>query len=619
MSYQNGRFQMENQYTSSKILKNFLEEILEQYLTAQENESFSANNSIWKKFEELTSELKTNKTLQAHPTINVKWSIGMGNWARVPWIAFLDNRETNSTQNGIYAVFLFREDMSGVYLTYIQGVTTILNQNGTREGRRLLHERANKLRKDCESLNERGFQLDDKINLKTTGNLGKNYQVSTIAYKLYEKDNIPDDKTILEDLQSVLNVYEIYVNPSVDKNEEKHEIKDGKSVFDLNTEFENLVNYIEISGFVFEPWQVAAYVTALRTKPFVILAGISGTGKSKLPSLVAKGTGGNVNLISVKPDWTDSSDILGYVNLQDEFQPGSLLRIAKKAQETEEQKNHHVVIIDEMNIARVEHYFAEILSQIENRKPDENGGFISEPIIVQHINREEDQEWAQVCLSSNLAIVGTVNMDESTHSFSKKVLDRAFTLEFSDINLEQWEIPQSETINEINQWPIETWRPRAIQLSKLKIEGPEEKQQINLLIEKLLKVNDYLKPAQLQVGYRTRDEIVLYTLHAKEIVDFFITREGVRVDPFDLAILMKILPRIVGGNNTIRQVIANLLVWSFDNNQNVNEDRAEEICEIWTKEGRPSSLVNAIYPRTAARLCLMWERLNIEGYTTYWL
>ena len=195
---------------------------------------------------------------------------------------------------------------------------------------------------------------------------------------------------------------------------------------------------------MFEPWQVAAYVTALRTKPFVILAGISGTGKSKLPALVAKGTGGHANLISVKPDWTDSSDILGYVNLQDEFQPGMLLRLAKKAQQPENQENHYVVIIDEMNIARVEHYFAEVLSQIENRKPCTNGGFTSEPLIVQNINRPEDQEWSQVCLPSNLAIVGTVNMDESTHGFSKKVLDRAFTIEISDIDLSNWEITSND-------------------------------------------------------------------------------------------------------------------------------------------------------------------------------
>ena len=66
-------------------------------------------------------------------------------------------------------------------------------------------------------------------------------------------------------------------------------------------------------------------------------------------------------------------------------------------------------------------------------------------------------------------------------------------------------------------------------------------------------------------------------------------------------------------------MIADLLVWAYDDNQNSNEDKAEEICENWVIQGRPSSLMNANYPRTAARLCLMWERLKIEGFTTYWL
>jgi hypothetical protein len=284
----------------------------------------------------------------------------------------------------------------------------------------------------------------------------------------------------------------------------------------------------------------------------------------------------------------------------------------------ENQEKHFVAIIDEMNIARVEHYFAEILSQIENRKRGTNGGYISDPLIVQNITKPEDKDWSQVCLPSNLAIVGTVNMDESTHGFSKKVLDRAFTLEFSEIDLSLWEFSQNDFIDEIMKWPIRNWQPRAIQLSKLEVKNPEEKQKINQLIEKLNEINTYLKPAQLQVGYRTRDEIILFTLHAQEIINYFKTSEGEIVDPFDLALLMKILPRIVGGSNTIRQILADLLVWAYDNNQNANEDKAEEIYERWVIDGRPTH-INAAYPRTAARLCLMWERLNLAGFTTYWL
>ncbi|MFM8218327.1 MAG: hypothetical protein ACKOJF_05330, partial [Planctomycetaceae bacterium] len=100
----------------------------------------------------------------------------------------------------------------------------------------------------------------------------------------------------------------------------------------LDAAVRDLVARIDAQGFVFEPWQVAAYVTAVRTKPFVILAGVSGTGKSKLPALVAEATGAAPpRRIAVRPDWTDSSDVMGYVDLQDRFRPGLVLRSLREA------------------------------------------------------------------------------------------------------------------------------------------------------------------------------------------------------------------------------------------------------------------------------------------------
>ena len=101
--------------------------------------------------------------------------------------------------------------------------------------------------------------------------------------------------------------------------------------FDRAAALETLLDAVEARGFIYEPWQVAAYVTALRTKPFVILAGVTGTGKSKLPALVEDATGGTARLIPVRPDWTDPADVLGYTDLQGRFRPGSVLRAAREA------------------------------------------------------------------------------------------------------------------------------------------------------------------------------------------------------------------------------------------------------------------------------------------------
>ena len=128
-----------------------------------------------------------------------------------------------------------------------------------------------------------------------------------------------------------------------------------------------------------EIWQLAAYVTAVRTKPFVILAGVTGTGKTQLPLLVAQATGGTSEVIPVRPDWTDSGDLLGYTDLQQRFRPGPLLIRARKA--SDEPGRYHVFVLDEMNIARVEHYLAEVLSAIERRSAVAGGGFETAPLL----------------------------------------------------------------------------------------------------------------------------------------------------------------------------------------------------------------------------------------------
>lgn len=378
---------------------------------------------------------------------------------------------------------------------------------------------------------------------------------------------------------------------------------------------EEIHKYITSKGFQFEPWQIAAYVTALRTKPFVILAGVTGTGKSKLPKLVSDATGDDSKLISVRPDWTDSSDVLGYRSLNGEFNPGQLLEFIKKA--TKSPDKHHVCIIDEMNLARVEHYFAEILSRIEDRRKTSNGGFESSRLLGQELSGD-DAHWSSYGLPSNLAIVGTVNMDESAHGFSRKVLDRAFTIELSDIDLTEWKSTISEEMTP-TPWPIEKWHPRAIQLSQISELSESESKEVDKIIKILIEINSFLVHAQLQVGYRTRDEIALFVLHAEEYKESFVTSSGDKVDPLDLALQMKILPRIVGGSNPIRDAVLNLLGWASVGTPFWTEVDASPTVKKWNEDNRPGSISGAKYPRTAARLCLMWNRLFNEGFTSFWL
>lgn len=383
--------------------------------------------------------------------------------------------------------------------------------------------------------------------------------------------------------------------------------------FSYDPATKNLLASLNETGFHFQPWQVACYVTALRTKPFVILAGVSGSGKSQLPQLVATATGAHTNVIPVRPDWTDSSDVLGYVQLKGRLRPGLFLELARKALESP--RHQFIAIIDEMNLARVEHYFAEILSRLEEGR---STGALRRPLLGLSLD-DEDVEWQEVTLPHNLSIVGTVNMDETTHGFSRKVLDRAFTIEFSELDLSRWEGEPAHKSIEPQIWPAEAWQPRATRLSELTDLSEEERRDIQRVVNILIDLNEMLMQAQIQLAYRSRDEIALFVLHARDIADSFTDYSGQRVDPLDLAIQMKVLPRIAGGSGAIRKLVLELLGWSNSRSRFKHEDDATKVLEEWMDLRKPLSMPKADFPRTCARLCLMWDRIVHEGYTSFWL
>lgn len=362
-----------------------------------------------------------------------------------------------------------------------------------------------------------------------------------------------------------------------------------------------ILDYIQAKGYTFEPWQVAAFVTAIQTKPFVILAGISGTGKTRLPRLVAEATGAaEVVVVPVRPDWTDSSDLLGYTALDQRFIPGRLLSLCKRA--IAEPETQFFFVLDEMNVARVEYYFAEVLSIIENRRVD-----AASAIVTDSLNPTADGEWADVYLPSNVAIVGTVNMDETTHGFSRKVLDRAFVIELTDVDLTDYGNPAVETSPPL-KWSADEWRVRALRLAESQdLTDPVVKQTVDALVE----ANKALRLAQLQVGYRVRDEAALFCLAARAHRDSFIDTDDTPVSPLDLCIGMKVLPRIQGGGALIGNVLSELDRW-------MGPAAPEPFAEVGDEEVELEAGA-VTFPRSHERVQLMKDRLSHTGFTSYWV
>ena len=605
---------------SKTSIKAAFDNVLANYLRAR-LKPFGREHALWKIFEKLAAHFEEHVSTRS--TLRVKWSVGKGNWTRVPWLAFLDNRETNSTQYGLYPVYLFREDGSGVYLALNQGINLLKEKHGTPESRRILRERGARLLPNTPlrlKLKRAGFMLDGGIDLFLNSGLEKDHEASVIGHKLYRRGEIPPDSVLLRDLEKILLAYDECLSQQSHPDVGLPALvapRPPREKFQISSAIHEVINYIADQGFTYQPWQIAQYVTAVRTKPLVILAGISGTGKSKLPALVAEATGGKAKLLPVRPDWTDSSDTLGYTNLEGNLQPGPVLELAHEATANGDQ--FFTCILDEMNLARVEHYFAEVLSKIEDRKLYKLGGYRSGPLLNQTL-KEADAEWAEVGLPENLALVGTVNIDETTYGFSRKVVDRAFTMELSEIDLTQWRRKDRKTTSPAASiWPVRAWHPINIRLPKFDNPTADQVAEIERAIGALRAINTLLAPARLHVGYRTGEEVAFYLLHARQIADAFVDRDGNAVDPLDLALQMKILPRIAGGSDAIKRCVLGLLGWAVSEVALHSADEVHVLLEPWESAGRPASFPDAKHPRLAASLGLMWQPLEANESTSYWL
>lgn len=293
------------------------------------------------------------------------------------------------------------------------------------------------------------------------------------------------------------------------------------------------------------------YITALLAKPFVILTGNSGTGKTRITKQFAEyleetSENGEKNwvLVPVGADWTDNTKILGFYNpLADEgkgkYEMTRILELIERA--AEEPEKPFFIILDEMNLSHVERYFSDILSHMET--PDL-------PLDLDGYNKK-------IQYPSNLFIIGTVNIDETTYMFSPKVLDRANVIEFSpeknDV-LKLFTKPGDNTkITPANNGMAEAFLRLSEEIRTGRCElSSEQLDDVTTLFDR---VYDAVKEWGYEFAYRTVREIRQYISAAYAISD---------EDGFDLRsaedeqLLQKVLPKIHGNRKEISEMLKNL-------------------------------------------------------------
>lgn len=413
-------------------------------------------------------------------------------------------------------------------------------------------------------------------------------------------------------------------------------------LFGVTRERPNIYKYLQNQQLHFPAELVTTYLLSLKTKPFVILSGISGTGKTKLAQAIAEwarstqpGDARYHEFISVRPDWLDGKEVLGFYNvLTEEYSIRPFASLLLRAHRSPEQP--HFAILDEMNLARVEHYFADLLSATESRTVKE--GKLRQEAVHLHDdarclpmakpknwNRPEKcgackatTEEVAACdlyfdnvqmvppnlpVPANVYITGTVNIDETTHMFSPKVLDRANVIEFNEVDLLGYgqTNPSSEFM--LDNGDIDLGKATVAQQEHFK-NAPEKVQTT------LAALNQLLAESNLHFGYRVANEISLYVTHA---VTFVGTNA---VDAaLDLQVLQKVLPKLHGSKQKLLGPLWRLLVFAVWGNSNPIPYSDQEFEKIQSSLANSASM--PAMPRTAAKLARMLRVLRSQGFVSF--
>ena len=375
------------------------------------------------------------------------------------------------------------------------------------------------------------------------------------------------------------------------------------------------------------------YITAAKSKPFLLLAGVSGTGKSRIVRELARACWDkesdeykaqkprNFEMVQVKPNWHDSSELIGYVSRisgEPIYVAGDFLKFVARA--WEEPDVPYFLCLDEMNLAPVEQYFAEYLSVIESRKANEQGIVTTDPIL-----KKAAQQWYYdlvneltetneirnlflnngICIPQNLIVVGTVNMDETTFSFSRKVLDRAMTIEMNEVDLQGGLTNRHEMIGKLSNEDLIGTAVEGVDVYN------SNKSVCDLVISYLGKVNGKLEGTPFKVAYRTRNEFLLYVVNNlpykynsdgdEDKEEYVIARA------LDEITNMKILSRIEGDETKVS-------VKFLEGLEKAIKEGLEDVFEgLFAKEE-----TNETYKSISlAKLDEMKTRLA-SGYTSYW-
>lgn len=434
---------------------------------------------------------------------------GVGRFPNIPWISLLPKNQT--TSSGVYGVACINGDGEG----YVVGPATSVSDKEISKGIRTVKRPKGTIRVDVGDYND-----------------------AFTSFKEVTRAETHENDIVQLIIQAAMEADKIRTSAPQAAGQTTSTPQDRKDL-----DFGELL------------------LCSLAAKPFAILAGGTGTGKTRAAIGVAESLAGpdskaikeQVSVVSVQADWTDKRSLLGYRNMLSANGTGSTyvsseaVRLMLRANANKSKP--HFLILDEMNLSYVERYFADFLSSMESKKPlrlhdreealkDESGNLIPQEI-----------DWPR-----NLFVIGTVNIDETTYQFSPKVLDRAHVIEFK-VNWNQIEAGFSKKDSGFRK----ASEDEVSKFMSIACPAGDEAPPPDGALAILKRIHGKLAESRFEFSHRTAHECATYATVRKQLAEVGLTKAEPLSETMDTAILQKVLPKLNGAQSAIEPLISSLL------------------------------------------------------------
>ncbi|MEN9282805.1 MAG: hypothetical protein RLZZ179_298 [Verrucomicrobiota bacterium] len=556
----------------------------------------------------------------------VKGSLGAGTMAAVPWAAVFHSSIGTGASEGYYVVFLFSEDSKRVYLT-LEAAAGI--PMGGAYGVGSLERTASNaliLRARSDELENYGFQLSSDLDLALdpAAKRPKSYAAGAAAYKMYEIGNLPEVEEMENDFRNAVGFFLELVRSGfrlgVDEKDDVSELA------------EVVVSRSPVGTGGSRRFPSTPLIRSLLAKPFLILTGPSGTGKTRGAVRLAEelcGDGGRWVVVAVGADWTDNRHVVGYLNPLERdggvavYESTAVLELVMRANEHPDEV--HALILDEMNLSHVERYFADFLSAME--LADGRGA-----LRLHGAGRARTRVGREVAgavdFPGNLLVIGTVNIDETTYMFSPKVLDRANVVEMEADGEGLRRVLLGDGDGDDGVGGGEDRGVGFLEVARVIRGGREDVVVPSLpdgvragVVARLLELHRILARGRGEFGYRTGKEVMAY-LRAS----YFLMEERERTvweaggweAALDEQILQKILPKLHGSRSRLGPLLGALARYCAGGSE-------EEAMKHYPAGGRSAvyglqdvrALEGAKFGRSYRKLARMIEVLVEEQFVSF--